>query len=606
MNPVDFNKNSVQDYIEDYFRQRKKLTGPLTFIDRKADGNTDYTYIKGLSKDTKHIVEIKKDSELRYSGEFSRYACEFNDDEKTVIITSDVRDDYTIINEGEDIEVNVLNNQSEIIKAQAKSYLTFSCYEYGGSPLGLPEFPETDLEDWDIYCTYHEEHFNLGELGEIDLDIRIFVSERIIVPYYRTMSGWIELEDYGKTKLYGRVPVGYSYPSVIDYGEIDIKISTEKSLDGFNYIGQLKYAMIPDGITWQYNTTKYGVFIKKTVYNGGQYVTGLYNYYYCYSLKNCLNKILNVAVPDFSGEIKSTLLFDDNAETGGPDFKTGYYGTDYITGRYKYEKFLIEKSDFVSSLPSKTISSLTKSPEKATIGNISFKKIINDLEILYQGKWFIDNDGNLRFEHISYKTLKTGINVSSKTTLKKLWKYLNEEIPNRQFFKAYEAWSEDFTQKEIVYGNIPVLEGVKEKTEEFNISFLCTDIDGANQHLNELSTNGFMLIERDNVTADSIKKERGLASGAISIQNAGLSIANYLHYFYRHNSYKENFTMYGVAKTAITLRKLKYQDNVILLNITRPKLDESIQTNIGSGELNILEEPTTEEKLYTAEIFYDE
>jgi hypothetical protein len=615
MTPYSMNGNKVQEFIEDVFRVRNKFNGSLVFINNVKNNIDDYTYIKTLDKSIKHTIIIKQSGNIRFSGEFSYYACEFFDDEEKVIFTPETRDDYTVINEGEDIEVNVILNDSYLIEGKVNSYLTFKAYYYYNAnaienPGREPSddlMPERASEDWVEYWKYD---YPVDPISKWTRHYRVYAQERIMVQDYREMDGWTELDEQEGLKLYGRSPSNYDYPTDQSFAHVEIRPKEDSEpffskQDNFVFMCPVTYLMSQDFPELGYiyyipisNPIWGYIFIHKNKYNGGQYITDFSNYYQCYKLKDCLQKILSTAMPDFTGEIKSTLLFFDHAESAGPDFYTNYTGHDYVTGRLIKDKYLIEKSDFKRPYPSTDTTSTGIEP--ASIGNATFKKLVDFICLRYQAKWFIDSDGNLRIEHISYKTLKTGIDISTERTLRREWKYINEEIPNRQIFSDAEGWSEDWTQKEIVYGNIPVLDGTKEKKEEFTFSFLCTDVDGANQHLTELSDEGFVFIEAE----QSIFRDTGSYSGKTLVQNAGLSIANCLYLYYRHNAYKQEFTMFGEPVTALSKRKLKKQDVTYLSNI-KPKLDEVLTTNLGAGEINSLEIPTSKEELFIMEVLYD-
>lgn len=622
MIPVDFNTNKIQESIEDYFRIRIKLNGSLTFINNHTLGINDFSYIKGLSKSEKHTVFIQE-GKKEFNGEFSYYQCQFDETEEKVIINVDPRDKYTIINEGEDILVNVLTD-NKFIQSDLKSYLEFKCYKYETRCSNVdPDediMPEAFSEYWSLYWQYNEPLNSEGKL----VRYRIFAQERVMVNSYRTMAGWDELDTQEGYILYGRAPVGYSLPTSQSWAHIE-KRPLEKTtvnppyfqnddyllMGGLQYLELVLLINIETGEPFPCNYDSWvlpdesgiiaNMFVSPSIYNGSGHVSGMYNYYKAYNLKECLSTILSVAMPDFTGEIKSTFLFSDIAESGGPDFYTGYYGHNYVYNRLNYELCVIEKSDFKKPFYSKTVQNEIIQP--ATEGYMTFKNVVSFYKN-FNVFWFIDSDGNVRFEHIAYKTLKPGINISQETTLFKKYQYLDDEIPNREIFIPQEGWSSDFIQKEIVYGNIPVLDGTYENKDEKPLSFFTTDIIGGNKHITEIIDSGFMLIEVDNLNLQ-IKKDTGKYSGLQNVENVGLSLANMLFKYNRHNVYKQEFTMFGLSVIAITLKKLKYQPNVVYLSDQKPDLNEDIQTNLGTGEIETLEYPTNDEDIFTMKVLYD-
>jgi len=617
-----YGENSITEFFEENFRLRSKLNKSILLKD------TDYRFVKNLDKNIKHSIEYKINNIVKYSGEFSVYACEIDDDEQTVTVNTELRDKYTIITEGEDIEVNLLFNKSYLISGLHKSYLHFVAYHYEIKNNGTNYhvnylnsasdlMPESASSDWSLFWSYNVINMTPGAQSTY---YRIYVQERTLVASNRTMAGFSEIDDHDDYKLYGRQPSGYSTPTSQSWAHIEVRpsISSPEFGGGNNFLPACKLFYLESVHTgstisgggvpvenYQYELkpeTTNTVFLSKSIYNGGQYAIGINNHYTAYMLKDCVNTILKTAMPSFTGSFKSTLLFLDPPSVGEPDYYTNASGHDYVTGRLLHTKYLIQKSDFKNPFESLTATTIGRTP--ATIGIATLSKIINDICILYHAKWYIDSDGNFRIEHVSYKQFLDGVSIvdySNESTLNKKYSYLNGQIPNRVILSQSQAWESDFTSKEILYGNIPALQGAKESKDDLNVSFLCTDVDGANQHINELGSEGFMLIEAD----QSIYRDTGEYTGKTVQQNVGLSMANILHLYYRHECCKQSFTMNGKAVQALSLKKLKVQPDVNIISNNIPDLNKTIETNIGVGIIDSMEYSTNEDKIYKMRVIYD-
>ena len=112
------------------------------------------------------------------------------------------------------------------------------------------------------------------------------------------------------------------------------------------------------------------------VYRANSIFTQTYN---GYELRSSMERILNVATPNFTDDIKSAFIFNDGSETG-KSLPSGY--SNLVT---THSRYLIESSDFRKPNAS----------EGATKGFITYKQLIEYLCQKHNAKWFIDNDGNL-------------------------------------------------------------------------------------------------------------------------------------------------------------------------------------------------------------------
>ena len=126
----DFEKESGQEFF------RAKLSGKLTF---QSD---DYTFIVSQAFDTQFILEIfisynaGQTWALYWRGTFWKTDCEFNEDDKTVIVQPTVLDQYNDVLAGLDKEYNLIELSPEMALVMADKRPMIQVYVPGQSVIG--------------------------------------------------------------------------------------------------------------------------------------------------------------------------------------------------------------------------------------------------------------------------------------------------------------------------------------------------------------------------------------------------------------------------------------------------------------------------------------
>ena len=586
-------KNELEDeYIHAY---RKTLDGEPVFV------GDDYDYIKTLESEhrfEKFTFKIYDNSVEHFAGEFTINDCSFDDYKHNCSITITPRDQYTVIQECEDIEVNVIAKKYNVI-GDVYSYISIELKTRADiTPYESDPADETyrKLISWYKPITVN----NLDDY----VYWALYASERIIVPNSDIFddTGWnllVELDDY---KVYRRFPTAFDPTSDIIMQPDSIIPSTtelvwsvieDSTMHNQNESDWIYTKLIPtyDIQSWILTTYKDDLFKELGVWTRKSYYNGRFNSVYtrnysAYKLQDTLNRILQTTT-SFTGVIKSSLLFHDTAETGK------IIPSDYTDlWVYYYEKYLIEMSDF--RRPNAT--------QAATKENTTWKKIIEYLCVKHNLRWHIDTDGNLRLEHISYyDTSDISISLYSDLNITLKYSYLESDKPNREYLTESQSWNEDFKQIEILYGTVPALNGVKESTKTKSLSDLYTDIDGLNTHLDELSDNGFVYVD---VVSGAVVKNTGFKTGETNLQNASLSNANCLNLYYRHDAFQDEFKIGGVDVEAITLKKMKTQE-LVFINDMIPDVEKKMVSRIGIGQFKSLSYAPVEEYNFKAELLYE-
>jgi hypothetical protein len=692
VNPMNTRSGEVGEYKE-VGRKRVKYPTAIVLI------GDDYDFAKEVEKlKKKNTYEIRRNDDTKVRGEFVRNDMQFDDYKKICTIQTNAFDDYTLINEMEEKEVNVLECTKYTIKAELKSYLVFyTPMVYGryyptGNGYNGGEYVSwgrvTDIPD---YFTLYASNVPTGiTYDEVDYQLNrpyleyrdIYAQERVIVDKKRELSEheWKLLDESSdEFNLYARInrifinevayytgviSSAYTIPTILDIKkkEIVLNISTTEGADVPSYLLTKEYAAIDlisediydppggwknelynifkpvvDDVTVTGLTLRNTLFIKKTIYNQGAYCGLFTEYKNAVKLESALNYIFqshfvsadkadssrsnvvddsrsnheisqqwaaittvshewsssgSISQQLSSGGVKSTFLFNSESCPGEPDYYKDYgskrksYSSDVPQGTY----YLIHKSDFIRPTAA----------QAATKGMLSFKQARDFIGLLKHCDWHIDLANKVRIEHLKYyETLPQGIKL---TGTSKSYSYLKDDTPARIVYEFSEGWMEDFAKKEIRHENVPVLNGEKENKLEYTLSGFSTDIDGLNQRLDSISSEGWVLIEVDDDM--NVARDKGVRSGD-KIQNGNLSLVNCLRMDYRHQCYREDLYIDDVKLTAYSVKKQKTQTLLPFEIDSDINILNSIETDLGVGEFVSLKYPPVRGGTYKAEVIYE-
>ena len=122
-------------------------------------------------------------------------------------------------------------------------------------------------------------------------------------------------------------------------------------------------------------------------------------------------------------------------------------GQNYVTGETNQVDHLVilQKSDAIDPTAS----------NPATIGEITLKEMLQFMVETFRVYWIIDDDGNLRLEHISAWRSQSGLNLTTYSEDRLIeplaYASTSDESPRVERLKWAEAQSRDFVGKDIVY-----------------------------------------------------------------------------------------------------------------------------------------------------------
>jgi uncharacterized protein (TIGR02145 family) len=439
---------------------------------------TDYDYLRTLelSKRFAKITFKIFDTGIEvYNGLFLMSDCEFDPYKFTATLKTTAYDQYSAIQEVEDIEVDVVEGGIQSITADIYSYWYFFCTRM---PRGQDPNDPLVL------------NINAHSDPNYAIDVFLRVTELVKVDKYAAVPTGFNSTPFAtldKYIIYQRYPVNFNINYVLDYiGPTDLsdykwsplpfyKLPYDESIH--NLI-KLNFSIGDSNVDYSL------LWIKKSAYNfrANSVVNQAYR---GMELSAVMNRVIHTALPSFTGNVVSSFLFADEGPTGRVDPLTEYTDLGFTSGQYG--KYLIEMSDFRRP----------NAYEPATVGILTWKDISEYLCQKYANelRWFIDSDGNIRFEHYTYFTTEQGMDLTSNPHITQKYRYIDAGKPNRIIYSESSAWNEDFKDIEVLFGTVPAVSGQKEDKQTLSMSKIFTDIDGLNQHSDELSDDGFVYVE---------------------------------------------------------------------------------------------------------------
>lgn len=290
----------------------------------------------------------------------------------------------------------------------------------------------------------------------------------------------------------------------------------------------------------------------------------------------------------------------DFFEINPPGDTPGYVaGTNYVTGAasqitnlriQQISAFLTVLSDSVQDIYS----------------DLSLKDLLDSLKTTFNCKWFVDDDGYLRLEHISWFVRAVNVNTTiGEHTIrlnksKKQFKFDRLEIPVREKFTFVYQGYLDFIGKDIKYSSACV--NLK-KTVSYVVPKFSTDLRHVRDNANEFKDfNSFLLLACDG--SDVVLSENGILSGESQL-NGHLSWANLHDNYYRHDRFLISGMMNDAQTTFETAKKTQRQVPVLFSGCCKgvnPMID-LVKTELGDGQIDKMSKENRDE-IFTVELLY--
>ena len=252
-------------------------------------------------------------------------------------------------------------------------------------------------------------------------------------------------------------------------------------------------------------------------------------------------------------------VVSDFFEWSAPGDTPGYSaGINYVTGEANQVDHLVilQKSDAIDPTAS----------NPATIGEITLKELLQFLVETFRVYWIIDNDGNLRLEHISAWRSQSGLDLTtySEDSLIEPMAYAatSDEAPRVERLKWAEAQGRDFVGTDITYSG-PCAASENEKS--WNAAPFTSDINYISTDPDAIARDGFAILSCR--LLDDLSLQAIIELGAITgnyTTNAPLSTANLQDAFWRHDRYLWGGRMNGTEQTFTNVTPNIQQKPVLL------------------------------------------
>ena len=248
---------------------------------------------------------------------------------------------------------------------------------------------------------------------------------------------------------------------------------------------------------------------------------------------------------------------------------------------------------------------------------VKLKDIFDMLRDCYRCYWFVDSSNRLRIEHISYfmnggnypgdGSPSVGINLTQETVSRngKAWAFARNQysFEKPEMTARYQfSWMDDLTQP---FNGTPIDIISKyvnpDNIEDINISKFSSDIDYIMLNPSQISKDGFVLLSIGLVSNVPTVMKWTDTLGRV-LQN-GYASFDFLRRFYYYDLPARNYSVGGVAASALGMKKLKIQ-TIKFPAYTDPNLLKLITTSIGNGTIQKLS-VTLSSRNATATLKYD-
>jgi hypothetical protein len=249
---------------------------------------------------------------------------------------------------------------------------------------------------------------------------------------------------------------------------------------------------------------------------------------------------------------------------------------------YQRENIMIaHKSDIIDPVAS----------EPASRGMLSFKEMMQALRVAFNIRWYMQDYGTMRVEHVSFFQKLLGYNLKAdqetpgdknyERCYGRSYKYLKEKMPDQEKFTWMEAKGGDFIGLPIQYIGPCVTAGT---SEEFSPGRFTADIDFIQHTPGDISKDGFVILATDGT---NVINDAGFITGDVK-PNMPLSWANLHFYYHRYERVLLTGSMNGVSTVFYTAKRTKQQNGERFVwcmcceDFDPMKL---IRTRIGDGEV---------------------
>lgn len=224
----------------------------------------------------------------------------------------------------------------------------------------------------------------------------------------------------------------------------------------------------------------------------------------------------------------------------------------------------------------------------ATIGNLTLEKLLNNVCMMFNCLWDIDEDGNLIIEHYSWFESGVGLDLTQPRYAKNVafsrkYSYDADSLPGREKFQFMEQANSDFVGQDIFYRSSCVnnnTDGVK----TFNVDIVTTDVMMCLSNPNKDSAvkdDGFVIMACDD--DDNVIAEAPIFGEKIPNNILGWAL---LHRdYYKHGRVIRQGYLNGALTTFLSTVKSKKQNKITIPLCCGDEFDPNdlIKTTLGDN-----------------------
>lgn len=242
--------------------------------------------------------------------------------------------------------------------------------------------------------------------------------------------------------------------------------------------------------------------------------------------KEMLNNMYRSIHPELEFKSVKSLFFfnDDEAEY---QFMNGRSGVNYVTNEVNQLNLI--KWMHTYTLNTEVSESANDDESKL---NISFKKLLEDLQKLFPVMWFIDSEMNLHIEHVKFFDLvSTAYNIRNKKEIEMTYQYEfdTSELFDEKIVNQVNAAYSDFNKNTIEFVQAVSNNRNNDSKMEVTTEVFTTDLRFCLENPNSLSNGLILLLSKDN----AVVNETGLVSGEDQ-PNGALSLSKLLNRYWTY------------------------------------------------------------------------
>lgn len=564
---------------------RTKLSGSLRFIE------TDYDALNSLEQSSERCADVFFTVE-RYcggvytpfwQGVFSLNEVKWNHSRCEAVVQPRPNDAYRKIIDFYTKEFNVLDlpaTDAVTAKIDLNEQFEFISTSNEGAI--------ADNEDADTWLLFLKMNYwidgnltNKGRRNETCVWFRTVTTRPFFNGIAPELNGWTLINENQSTKVakYAKKPAIYNF-TAYQYG----------SKGAFNHYQDLKQINCGapfDGANWILIPECLNIREKIVDDRPRQLIWrfGAFTFNRNRRLLDVLSFLVGKVSPDVAPVASEFFTDPVNYATGMPN---------------KVRNLLIaQKSDIISS----------RSSEAAKKGMLSLKNILDDLRMMFNVYWFLDAEGKIRLEHISYFESIGSEDFTVPKYAKHLegknaYEYQTDKMPRFEKLIFSDAANEDFQEGLIEYASSCVNYQEGQDTSEQTVSRISTDIENIIVSGDEGSREGFVLISHDG--SGNIYSESGDITGVSRI-NGHLSAANLMRNYWLHNRVLISGLLNGRATNFRSVIKTKKQDSFSVPLCCALEINPFFKyiTNVGSNGSLLTSEIDFKTQQVTLEIIHE-